>query len=173
MITVRACPLPEGSLLSDVARSGAYVDCFVAEVAAAVALERFVAAFYTTRLFKLERWILGWAIGRPSTDMQAAELASGRIDTFAAWRVEQRRDDELLLRAVDGRTRSWLRVEPIDPSGAAGTRLYFGSAVDPVPDRKTGKPTLGPAFRWLLGLHRLYSVLLLRAAAARLLAQRP
>ncbi len=44
------------------------------------------------------------------------------------------------------------------------TRLYFGSAVVPKRDSKTGEPRLGTGFRALLGFHQLYSVALLRAA---------
>jgi hypothetical protein len=45
--------------------------------------------------------------------------------------------------------------------------LYFGSAVVPVKNRKTSKVELGLIFRALLGFHKIYSVVLLRAARAR------
>ena len=79
--------------------------------------------------------------------------------------------DQLLLCAIDGRTRSWLMVSAADVSGR--TRLYFGSAVLPKPmpvnsPSATGKPSLGFVFKALLGFHKLYSRALLSAAAARL-----
>ena len=124
-----------------------------------------VASFYTTSLFRVERWILAWAVGRPSTDAEAQALADGERDTFAAWRVEDRRADQLLLGDFTGRTKSWLMVEPLLGSR---TRLYFGSAVVPRVEAKTGQRTMGTGFSLLLGFHRLYSRLLLAAAARRL-----
>ncbi|HET9483682.1 MAG TPA: hypothetical protein VFO79_06985, partial [Xanthomonadales bacterium] len=94
---------------------------------------------------------------------QAAALASGRADAFAAWSVEGRTDDQLLLCDLHGRTRSWLMSAPLD----GGTRLYFGSAVVPVAGRD-GRATLGTGYRALLGFHRIYSRVLLRSARARL-----
>ena len=48
------------------------------------------------------------------------------------------------------------------------TRLFFGSAVVPIVDRHSGQASMGFAFRVLLGFHKLYSRVLLRAAVARL-----
>jgi hypothetical protein len=45
--------------------------------------------------------------------------------------------------------------------------LYFGSAVVPVRG-KSGRPAMGRQYRALLGFHKLYSQLLLRAAAAKI-----
>jgi hypothetical protein len=125
-----------------------------------------VAAFYTTWLFRLERWILRLAVARPSTDEEAHELARGERDSFAAWSVEARAPDQLLMCDFTSRTRSWLMVAPA--AGAAGTRLYFGSVVVPVRDPKTGETGLGPVHGPLFGFHRVYSRLLLGAAARRL-----
>ena len=82
-----------------------------------------------------------------------------------------------------GRNRTSKRTErndaslaTVDGAGAASadrqTRLYFGSAV--VPKRASGsaRPQMGFAFHALLGLHRLYSRLLLQAARSRLLSSR-
>lgn len=171
MFSIQPCALPEGALLASHQRNGAYTDCYTTEISGAVAQAQYVAAFYTTPVFKLERWILRWAASKPSTDLQAQQLAAGVIDSFCAWQVERRCDNQLLLCDFQGRTRSWLMVAP----GAAGerprTRLYFGSAVVPVVDAKTGRHTLGRVFRLLLGFHRIYSVVLLRAAKSRLQAQ--
>jgi hypothetical protein len=125
-----------------------------------------VAAFYTTWLFRLERWILRLAVARPSTDEEAHELARGERDSFAAWSVETRAPDQLLLRDFTGRTLSWFMVAAIE--GLPGTRLYFGSVVVPVRNPKTGETGLGPVHCLLLGFHKLYSRLLLGAAARRL-----
>lgn len=130
----------------------------------------FVEAFYTTALFKVERLILAWFVARPSTDLQARQLAEGSTDSFAAWRVEGRAPDQLLLTDFVGRTRSWLMVAPV-PGANARTRLYFGSAVVPRGHAGKGPPRMGLAFHALLGFHKLYSRLLLRAARSRMQAR--
>ena len=115
-------------------------------------------------MFKIERVLLAWFASRPCNDAEARELAMGERTTFAAWHVEARDDTQLLLCDFMGRTRSWLHVAPL----AQGTRLHFGSAVVALPDASTGKPRMGLVFRALLGFHRLYSRVLLRAAVRRL-----
>jgi hypothetical protein len=166
---VRATDVPPGSLLARYAAAGAYADCFVAELPAAVSHARFVEAFYTTRLFKLERLLLSLFMSRPSTDAQAKQLADGEVASFAAWSVESRAENELVLAA--GRTRSWLMVAPgadsASPSGC-GTRLFFGSAVVPPRSASGGRGGMGPVFNALLGFHKLYSRALLLSARARL-----
>jgi hypothetical protein len=168
MSGVQACELPQGALLRKYLRSGTYADCYFAEIARPVAHAEYVAAFYTTAVFKVERLLLAWLVARPSTDAQADQLAGGTLDSFAAWRVEDRGADQLLMSDLGGRTRSWLMVAEVGSAAGSGTRLYFGSAVVPVVDAKSGQPTLGFAFRALLGFHKLYSRVLLRAARARL-----
>ena len=164
---IRACPLPDAALLKRYDDIGAYTDCYETDFDCHVSHEQFVVAFYTTWLFKLERWILSWAVKRPSTDAQAVELARGHRDQFAAWSVEARCMDQLLLCDLHGRTRSWLMVSS-DGEVGQGTRLYFGSAVVPRVDPATRIPSPGLLFRALLGFHRVYSILLLRAACSRL-----
>ena len=128
------CPLPDASLLSRYRlQQGAYTDCYSTEIDGGVSQAEFVEAFYTTWVFKLERTILKWAVARPSTDAQAALLAQGGLDAFSAWTVEDRREDQLLLCDMHGRTRSWLMAAPAESGN--GTRLYFGSAVVPPKDR--------------------------------------
>lgn len=161
MSRIRKSPLPEGSLLSAYVQRGAYTDCYATDLPHAVTLAQYVGAFYTTPLFKLERFILRWAVNRPSTDADAQALGAGSTERFAAWDVEQRAPDQLLLCDLYGRTRSWLRVAAL---AEGGTRLYFGSAVVP---RKQGGG-MGFVFTALLGVHHLYSRALLRAARARL-----
>ena len=166
MLKIQPCALPEGALLCHYRLNGDYTDCFSTDVVGAISHERFVTAFYTTFIFKLERLILKWAVSKPSTDAQAKLLAQGAMDAFAAWHVEKRDLNQLLMSDFQSRTRSWFMVVPITIGGRAGTRLYFGSAVVPVKNRKTGEASLGLVFRALLGIHKVYSVLLLRAASS-------
>lgn len=173
MSHVRPCALPEAALLRKYQDAKAYTDCYVTEVTGAVSQQAFVEAFYTTPLFKLERTLLRWFVTRASTDLEARQLAAGCIDTFAAWRVEGRRTDQLMLTDFTGRTRSWLMVTPADDIATPPrTYLYFGSAVVAQSDPKTGRRRMGLVFQALLGFHRLYSRLLLRAARSRILAAR-
>jgi hypothetical protein len=160
---VAIADLPARAFLQGYARAGAYADCFVTELPRAVTQAAFVEAFYTTWLFKLERLVLRWVVARPSTDAQARELAKGARESFAAWDVERRDHEQLLMCDLAARTRSWLMTE----ASESGTRLYFGSAVVPSLGAD-GKPRMGAVFRLLLGFHQLYSRLLLRAAARRL-----
>jgi hypothetical protein len=169
---IRPCELPADALLQRYRQPGAYTDCYVTEVAWPVSRSEYVEAFYTTGLFKVERQILRWLASRPSTDVQARQLASGSLVTFAAWVVEAQTTGQLLLRDYSGRTRSWLMVMPVEEDDQRqNTRLYFGSAVVPVAGSKTGQATLGFPFRSLLGFHKLYSRALLRAARSRLSEQ--
>lgn len=209
-MAVQRCDPPAHALLRDYAARG-YTDGFCIELPFAVSQAAYVEAFYTSWVFKLERALLAAALSRPSTDAQAAQLAQGRATRFAAWDVEARSDDQLLLRDLHGKTRSWLMSEPL-PGGR--TRLRFGSAVtgevvephavDPriridsrmrdesipagqalaaprtgdetvraqpaevQPARARARFRLGGTYRVLLGLHVLYSRVLLAACAARL-----
>ena len=162
-------PLPTNALLTKYANTGAYTDCFTTDITRPVSHAEFVDAFYTGRLFKLERLLLRVLLSKPSTDLQARQLAAGELNEFAAWTVEAREDDQLLLRAIDGRTRSWLMVSAEEVPGR--TRLYFGSAVVPLAksvNPSTGTSEMGYVFKALLGCHKLYSRALLSAAARRL-----
>jgi hypothetical protein len=161
-------PLPGHALLARYAADGSYTDCYVTEVSGAVSHAEYVEAFYTTWLFKLERRVLKWLAARPSTDKEAGELAHGAREKFAAWAVEARAADQLLVCDFQGNTRSWFMAEPALRNGGAVTRLYFGSAVLAHRDSKTGERRLKPQFRVLLGFHKLYSRALLRAARTRL-----
>jgi hypothetical protein len=157
--------LPPSALLRKYVHEGAYTDCYTTEIPKAVTHSQYVEAFYTTAVFKLERLILRWLVAKPSTDADARRLAHAETRSFAAWSVEDRTPDQLLMCDFMSRTRSWLMVAPT-PSGA-GTRLYFGTAVVPVRG-KSGKPKLGSGFNAMLGFHKLYSRVLLSAARSRL-----
>jgi hypothetical protein len=115
--------------------------------------------------------LLAWFVSKPSSDAQARQLAAGELDTFAAWVVEGRSVDQLLMSDFSGRTRSWLMVAAGPGDAPATTRLYFGSAVVPIRDKTSGQPRMGAAFRAMLGFHKLYSRVLLRAACSRLKRQ--
>lgn len=171
MFGVRPCPLPEASLLQRYAEEGAFTDSYCVELASPASHAAFVEAFYTTPLFRLERALLRWFAGRPSTDLDAREVAQGAAQRFAAWDVEARVSDQILLRDYTGRTRSWLMVAPA-AGHAYGTRLIFGSAVVPARSR-SGPPKMGTAFTLLMPLHRLYSRLLLASARRRLRTRPP
>jgi len=158
------CELPAESLLGRYVGGGAYADCYTTQVLFDVSHAQFIEAFYTTALFKLERVILSRFASRPSSDADVGRLARGEADAFAAWSVEDRAPNQLLLRDFSGRTRSWLMVAAPTP---AGTQLFFGSAVVPAADTN-GRAGLGFAFNALLGFHKLYSRALLRAATSRL-----
>jgi len=162
--TVEAVALPPGVLLSRYEGGGGYADCFVATVPGRVSQAAYVEAFYTTPLFKLERLALALLVARPSTDAEARRLASGETEKFAAWTVEARTADQILLCDFQGASRSWLMSAADEASPAAATKLYFGSAL--VPRQKTGR--LGVGFRRMLPFHRLYARALLRAAVRRL-----
>ena len=165
MTSIKPCEVPPRSFLRKYKDNNGYADCYVAEVTGAVSQAAFIEAFYTSGLFKVERTILKHLVSRPSTDAEAKQLANGGTDRFAAWRVEGRSASELLLTDFTGRTRSWLMAAPFDDGAiGVGTRLYFGSAVVAHRSRGGENAGMGWVFHALLGFHRLYSRLLLRAA---------
>lgn len=163
MGSITPCELPAGALLEKYVAKGAHVDCFVTEVAANVSFARFVEAFYTSAAFRPERLVLA-LIGKASTDADVRRLAHEETGTFAAWSVEARAQDQLLLCDFVSRTRSWLMASPLE----GGRRLYFGTAVVPV-GFGSGGGRLGFPFDALLPFHKLYSRVLLDAARGRVL----
>ena len=166
--------MPEGALLKRYLNSSAsddveaYTDCYAVSIDRAVVLSDFVFAFYTTRVFKLERAILKHFAAKPSSDYEAKQVSDGSTDAFAVWTVEDRTEDQLMMRDYRGRTRSWFMVSPKVATGQPRTLLYFGSAVVPIENRKTGKLEIGSGFSLLLGFHKLYSKMLLHSAKLRL-----
>ncbi|NRB42651.1 MAG: hypothetical protein HRU20_29985 [Pseudomonadales bacterium] len=171
MFSIKQCPLPDHALLNAYKQNGAYTDCYTTEISCAVTHAQYVQAFYSTAIFRLERLILKWAVSKPSSDDQVALLATGETNTFAAWSVEGRSENQLLMCDFKSRTRSWLMIEPLESENGIKTRLYFGSAVVPIKKSKTGKPSLGLIFDALHGFHLLYSVALLSSAKSRLKKQ--
>lgn len=164
---MQKCDPPHDALLRSYDRDTGYVDCYRTVVPGHVSLARFIEAFYTTRLFKAERMILCLG-GHPSTDAEAASLASGAGERFAAWYVEERDEDQILLCDVTGRTRSWFKVRHDTDDTANETVLYFGSAITAVPQGKTKRNSIGPVFKALTGFHILYSKALLAATRRRI-----
>ena len=169
MNPVQTGELPQDALLRKYRQAGAFTDCYFIDVPRRVSQAVYVEAFYTSPLFKIERFLLALFVRRPSTNLQAQQLASGELDRFAAWRVEGRSASQLLMCDYLGKTRSWLMSVETEIDGTEHTRLYFGSAVIPKRDRADRrKDTFGFAFHALSGFHAMYSRALLRAACARL-----
>jgi hypothetical protein len=136
-------------------------------MAGQISLAAFVEAFYTTWLFKLERALLVLA-AKPSTDLQAKELAAGTRSRFAAWIVEERAEHQLLMRDLTTRTRSWFMIAGTTRGTRRATLLFFGSAVAATINEATGEETISPIFHSLMGFHRIYSKALLHATRSRL-----
>jgi hypothetical protein len=149
---------------------GGYGDCFSLIVDGPVSLEEFVFAFYTSPVFRIERFILRMFAGCPSTLAGARAVAAGTASQFAAWYVGERTSDQLLMCDRYERTRSWFRVVPIEKDR---TLLQFGSAVAATRSRDTGTPTMGGSFKLLLGFHVWYSKILLRSAQRQLGRAKP
>lgn len=168
MLSVTRTDLPEDALLRQYRENGAYTDCYTATIPGSASLAEYIYAFYTALPFKMERFVLKWAVSKPSSDAQARQLAESELTAFAAWTVEAREDTQILLSDFRGRTRSWLMVSPESGEARAATRLYFGSAVIPVTNSDTGVTKLGQPYRLLMSFHRLYSRVLLTAARSRL-----
>ncbi len=168
MLSIEKCPVPANTMLDKYSINGAYTDCYSTEISGQVSFPEFIFSFYTTPLFKLERLILKLAVSKPSTDIQARQLADSVIEKFAAWTVEDRNENQLLMCDFLRRTRSWFMIVPVNETR---TQLYFGSAISSYEDPKTGRLSLGSGFQALLGFHQIYSVLLLYSAKSRMVSQ--
>ena len=156
--------LPEFALLQKYRESGAYTDCYRTKIETPVSHREFVSAFYTTWLFRLERLILKWLVSKPSSDDDVQRLVNAQQDQFAAWTVEARAENQLLMCDFRQRTRSWfMTVHDGD-----ATFLYFGSAVVQTGTSASGEPEFGKSISLLMSFHKLYSRALLSAARARL-----
>jgi hypothetical protein len=165
MISAKACPLPEQALLAAYLHQADYLDCFVVDVDGPVSLADYILAFYTSPAFKPERILLGVLLRMPSTDDDAYRLAHAASDRFAAWHVEQRSDNQILLCDYQKRSRSWLMAMPLSQTNTnGGTRLYFGTAMMPVEKTKMGR-AIGRSMIWsLTWFHKIYARKLLQAA---------
>ena len=180
---IQACPNPQSSLIERYDTPGGYTDCFITTLDIEITHQQFVEAFYTSWLFKLERWFLTFTVIKPSSDKQAKELAAGNRSKFSAWSVEERIKDQILMCDFQSKTRSFLMVESVlaDESNKQTannsetnsrhpkTHLYFGTAIVPTAISKEGKPKLSLFFKGLLLIHKVYARALLKAARNRLI----
>lgn len=148
-------------------RWGHYADCFGVGVDRKVTLDDFVFAFYTSHLFRIERFLLRALINAPSSRSDARAVADGTVDHFAAWYVGQRTATQLLMCDRYERTRSWFRIEP---ESNGGTHLQFGSAVAAKRREQRELPQPATPFGLLLSFHVMYSQALLGAAKKNLSA---
>ena len=159
MLSIEKIPAPENTFLKNYFLDGNYVDCYVTTIDKQISFPEFIFAFYTTWLFKTEAFILTHTVKKPSSDVEAKKLANAEVDKFAAWTVESRSENQMLMCDFVGRTRSWFMAENVEDK----TKLYFGSAVVP---KKRGEG-LGFIFIILLGFHQIYSILLLWSAKSK------
>ena len=169
MRSIEKCAVHPQTLLSKYSLDGMYTDTYRTEIQGHIPFTAYVFSFYTTTLFKVEAFILAHTVKRLSNDNQARELADGERNEFAAWRVEGRNENELLMCDMSGRTRSWFMVHHLGSEDNKRTQLYFGSAVVPKENPKTGESSLGFVFQALLGFHKIYSILLLYFAKQKLI----
>ncbi len=165
MAQILKSALPKDALLQTYSgKPGHYTDCYFAELPGDIDLETFVRCFYQGRLFGIERFILNIALNKPSDAKQLDNMLAGKSEKFAAWTVENRTHDQLLMCDYQKRTRSWFMVQ----ATSTGTCLYFGSAVVPVDYLHKAEKVAPFVFHALMPFHKLYSRLLLSSAARRL-----
>lgn len=167
MISVTQSPLPQGALIQRYSDAGDFVDCFTCRVPAAVSLQRYIQAFYSSGVFWAERQGLKLMNFHPGNSAQVTSLAAGETDVFSAWTVEARTDSQLLLCDVNAQTRSWLMAALADDQT---TQLYFGSVIVKQPG-SAENPKMPLGFRLVMGFHEVYSKALLKAAARTLTMQ--
>jgi len=166
MAKIQKSALPEAALLQKYhGKAGHYTDCYYSELPKDIELEDYVRCFYQGRLFGIERFILKVVVKKPSDQAQLDNMLAETSDRFAAWTVESRTGDQLLMCDYQKRTRSWFMTEPL---GNETTRLYFGSAVVPVDYLDKVEKVAPFIFHALMPFHKLYSRLLLSSAARRL-----
>lgn len=163
MTDIQTLPLPPSAFLQPYEAGGAFVDCYGCKAARTVDLPALIQAFYSSPAFWAERQGLKLMNFHPGSRAQVAALAAGDVDTFSAWTVERRDDDQILLCDVKEQTRSWLMVAP----AGEGTQLYFGSAIVKKKDASGGE-AIPLGFRVLMGFHKVYSRALLASAVKAL-----
>ena len=161
MPQITSTALPDTAFLARYeAQPDTHTDCYHARVAKHVPLERFINAFFNSWLFRIERLILKLSLTKPATDQDIANLANGTSNNMAAWRIEERDDDQILLEVPDTPIRTW----PMREDAGDHTNLYFGSAILPMRTDKNGKPAMGHIFIMLMGFHQIYARALLYLA---------
>ncbi|WP_191601532.1 hypothetical protein [Marinomonas algicola] len=163
--------LPEVALSARYRENGAFVDCYSVDVPKEISLEKYIQAFYTTPLFKIERTILSLATLKATSDKDAIRLSTNQTRHYSIWTVENRVDNQILLADVTGKTKSWLMVQELKSGKSSITRLYFGSVVVPKGVSKNGQASFGFVFHLLSQFHKTYSRALLNATAKKLLKE--
>lgn len=173
MTRIQMPELPEDALLHPYKDAGAYTDCYLMDISDRISFPEYIEAFYTTALMTVERKLIALFASRPSSDDLAKQLAEGNTTLFAAWNVESRTENQLLLCDFTGRTRSWLMCKSADDTELKSTRLYFGSAYLPHHTSDPGQHSFGITFHVLSGFHKLYSRALIHSAYSALSKQKP
>jgi hypothetical protein len=92
MNSIKLLELPQTALLSRYKQQGAYTDCYSVEVPRVISHSEYIETFYTTPLFKVERFILATLVSRPNNlpPVQSKRLRHGvsrggqRINCFSA-----------------------------------------------------------------------------------------
>jgi len=163
-MTIQATEIPSSALLYGHVERGEYADAFYTDITYSADLSEYIRAFYSSRVMRVERFILKF-IGKPSSADQVEKLATGEISELAVWSVAERRKNEILLPDSYDRTCSWLMVSY--PS-TGKTRLHFGTGVHRMRQQGEGATSLNLFFRATIGFHLLYSKVLLRSARNQL-----
>lgn len=169
---IAECIIPEKSVLhpqnSRYSPEYHYTDSFYCDFSSDgsenISFENYIYSFYTSSVFKLERFILRLFLRKSITDQMAGELAKGERQSYAAWNEEFRDGDQLLMADFMGSTKSWFMLE----RGANGSRLYFGTVVMSKKDRQGRVKPPMPFFQWTVPAHKFYSKALLWSAKRRL-----
>ena len=168
MSNIQQGELPQDAFLNKYKQQGAYTDCYFIDVSRKISQSEYIECFYTSSVFKVERLILSIFLLKFSNDLEAKKLAGGEITRFSAWHVVVQTSDQLVLRDLSNRTRSWLMVTDLDGSNSVKTRLYYGSEVIPKNISTSGEPKFGFLFHVFSRFHHWYSRALLRSAFLKL-----
>ena len=161
--------IPSHALSAKYLEEGAFVDCYYIEIPEEITLDKYIEAFYTTPLFKVERTILSIATFKSATDRDAAELSLGKSSSYSIWTVESRKSNQVLLCDFTRKTRSWLMVKTSKNEDSVISRLFFGSVVVPSKVSESGHASFGLLFHLFSRFHLSYSKALLNAAYKKLL----
>lgn len=105
-------------------------------------------------------------MNKPSTDQDVELLAKGKSENFAAWSVEDRAENQLLLCDYQGQTRSWLRVVNQEEESSI---VYFGSAVVSKKDVNGKAIEFSRVFKFISWFHHLYSKALITCAVKKMI----
>ncbi len=166
MTHVEKTAIPLDSFMSAYKQiDGCSADAFRGYLEFPVTLEALITAFFGSPIFTLERLLLK-SIGQANTSRSdITGLAAGTQEKFAAWKVEDRNESEVILKVGSSPIRSWLMARP---DGDGKTAIYFGSAVLPQTTNRNSKPQVGSSFRFFMGVHNFYSCLLLKSTIKNL-----